>query len=212
VNLPNTIRLACMSVCLVAASGSHAQSARSGGGPSASQQIIAQMQQVARERDQAQADVAKLKQDLAAGQDQLAKIKAELEGFKARAVDPGELAKAQREAQQSSADLERVRNNVSDLTKQLRETALQLRDSENLRSSQNAKLSAELRAHTVCVKDNSELSALALDVLVRYERSVGSKEPFLRISRVRAQNFADEYHAKVDDLKAPIPSSDAESH
>ncbi len=207
-----SLRCACVAVCLVAMSDSGAQSARSGGGSSTAQQVIAQMQQVARERDQAQAEASKLKQDLKSGQDQIAQLKAELEALKARSVDAGELARAQREAQQSSADLERVRGNVADLTKQLRETALQLRDSENLRASQNVRLASETRLHETCVKDNAELSALSLDALARYERAAGSKEPFLRISRVRAQNLADEYRAKVEDLKAPKPVSDAASH
>lgn len=188
-----------------------AQSARSGGAtpPSAAQQVIAQMQQVGRERDQAQADAAKAKQDLTAAQDELKKLKAELEAVKAKAADPADLARAQREAQAANADLERVRGNVNELNRQLHDTAVQLRDSENGRNSLKGTLSTEVRTHEACVRDNAELSSLALDALKHYEQRNGSGEPFFRISQTRVQNLVDEYRAKIDDLKAPKPVADA---
>jgi len=189
------------------------QAVRSGGssGGSTAQQVIAQMQQVAAERTAAQAEAAKAKQDLSAAQDELKKLRAELEALKARSADSELLARAQREAQQVTADLERARGNANELNRQLRDTAVQLRDSEAARASLKSTLSAEVRAHETCVRDNNELSVLTLDALARYEKKAGSGEPFFKISRVRAQNLADEYKGRVEDLKAPKPTADAVS-
>jgi len=201
-------------VLLVALAGAAVgQTARSGGGSngggSTAQQVIAQMQQVARERTEAQADAAKAKQDLASAQDELKKLRAELESVKARAADPEQLARAQREAQQATADLERVRNNVNELNRQLHDAAVRLRDSENAGATLKSTLASEVRVHDTCVRDNAELGALAVDTLARYEQRAGSHEPFFKISQIRAQNLVDEYRSKVEDLKAPRPTADA---
>ena len=188
-----------------------AQTTRSGGssGGSATQQIISQMQQVASERAAAQAEAAKAKQDLAAAQDAMKALKAELEALRARSVDADQLARTQREAQQATADLERVRGNVNELNRQLHDTAVQLRDSEAARSTLKSTLSAEVRTHETCVRDNAELSELALDTLTRYEKRAGAHEPFFKIGHTRVQNLVDEYRAKIEDLKAPKPTGDA---
>jgi chromosome segregation ATPase len=200
---------------LIAALASSAvgQSARSGGsssgGGSTAQQVIAQMQQVARERTEAQTEAAKAKQDLASAQDELKKLHAELDALKSRSVDADQLARAQREAQQATADLERVRNTVSELNRQLHDTALQLRDSETAHATLKSTLAAEVRVHETCVRDNAELGALTVDTLSRYEKRAGSGEPFFKLAQARAQNLVDEYRAKVEDLKAPRPTADA---
>jgi chromosome segregation ATPase len=199
-----------ITVCAPTVYGQSTRTNGTGGGTTA-QQVIAQMQQVASERAAAQADAAKAKQDLSTAQDQLKKLQAELDALKSRSADADQLARVQREAQQATADLERSRSSVSELTRQLREATTQLRDVESARSALNATLSAEVRTHETCVRDNAELSSLALDTLTRYEKRAGSGEPFFKISRTRAQNLVDEYRAKVTDLKAPKPVPDAAS-
>jgi len=199
-----------ITVCAPTVYGQSTRASGSAGGTTA-QQVIAQMQQVASERAAAQADAAKAKQDLSAAQDQLKKLQAELEAVKSRSADADQLTRVQREAQQAAADLERSRSSVNELTRQLREATTQLRDVESARSALNATLSAEVRTHETCVRDNAELSALALDTLTRYEKRAGSGEPFFKIGRTRAQNLVDEYRAKVTDLKAPKPVSEAAS-
>jgi chromosome segregation ATPase len=192
-----------------AAISSDAQTARSGGnsaGSSTAQQVIAQMQQVAKERADAQADAAKAKQDLTLAQQEAQKLKAELEALRSHSVNSELLTRAQRESQQASGDLEKVRGTVNELTKQLHDATVQLRDSEAARLKLRSAASDQLRAHATCAQENAELASLTLDTLSRYERKFGRGEPLLGIGRARAQNLVDEYRSRVEDLRAQPPS------
>ncbi len=209
---------ATLGACLVLVSPhSLAQTQRSGG---SSQQATQQLQQLASERAAAQAEAAKAKQSAADLSKQLAQVTAERDTLKARAA--GAAAAQGAKERELADDLEQNKVKLAELVRKFRETATALREVEANRNQVRSEMGTLSRDYQTCVEHNAELSTLTRDALERYAGVGGLRraEPFTRISRTRAENLADEYRARLDDLKvrrntpaaaSSVPSDPTES-
>jgi len=184
---------------LLVAPLSSAQTQRSGGD---SQRAAQQLAQLASERTAAQAEAAKAKQSAADLTKQLAQMTADRDALKARVANT---AAAQNSKERAlTEELEQTKTKLSELVVKFRETATSLRDVERNRNEIRSELGTLTRVYQTCVEHNVELSGLTREALDRYVRAGGLSraEPFTRISRTRAENLADEYRARLEDLKA----------
>lgn len=80
------------------------------------------------------------------------------------------------------------------------------RDADAKRLDEQQRALGERAAN--CTRDNSELVGIAREILERYRRkgvwdAVRNTEPLTGIHRVRLETLAQQYHAKIIDLKAP---------
>jgi chromosome segregation ATPase len=190
-----------VTLALAASGAPHAQTQRSGGGDS--QRLAQQLQQIASERSAAQAEAVKAKEAAADLTRKLAQMTAERDALKGR-LAAGSAADAREKS--VTQELESTKARMAELVTKFRETASTLREVEGGRSQTRTELGALQRDYRACVEHNTELAGVALEAIDRYEstgraaRALRS-EPFTGIARARAQNLADEYHARVEDLR-----------
>ncbi|HUK36118.1 MAG TPA: hypothetical protein VLV86_19510 [Vicinamibacterales bacterium] len=198
---PSAILIAAL---LAATGGAHAQTQRSGGD---SQRALQQLQQLATERASAQADAAKAKQALADANKQVGLLTAERDRLKAQlSAVQTEATTATSQKRVTADELEQTKRKLAELIERFRDTANSLRTVESERTATQSDLVATSREYERCASENLELSGIALEALSRYERAgpfsrLGRAEPFTRIAQTRAENLADEYRARVEELK-----------
>lgn len=185
----------------------HAQTARSSGG-SSTQQAIRQVQQLASERTALQAENEQLKAQLADLRQKLAAAESQAKALRGR-TPAADAALAQ--ARAASADLEaevvRRKEREGQLVAEFRKTVETLRTVEGDRTSLQQRTAALGREHEACLRNNAELTSIALDVLSRYENSgfghaLGRSEPFTRLARTRLENYVDENRGRVEELRS----------
>ncbi len=186
---------------------SEAQTQRSGGD---AQRAVQQLQQIASERAAAQAEATKAKQAAADLTKQVAQLTAERDALKARVASTQAGRDAREHGLQDELDQTKVK--LAELLKKFRETATTLRDVESSRTQAREELARSAKSEQSCAEHNVELANLAEAVLKRYSDSggwhrVARSEPFTRLSQTRVENLADEYRARVQELKAPKPAA-----
>ena len=210
---------------LVACLPALGQTVRSGGD---SQKAIQQIQQLASERSAAQAEALRAKQALADAQKQIAELTKARDALRARAGDAQAAANAVEGKERALSDeLTQTKARLAELVGKFRETATTLREVEADRTRTHSELDRTGRDYLTCVEHNAELATLTRDALDRLDGSAGwsrvaRAEPFTRLARTRAENLADEYRARLADLRvaaqAGVPAASmpaappAESH
>ena len=184
-----------------------AQTARSGGGGGENAHILQQYQQLAGEKTSLEAQVSKLKQDLATAQTDLAAAKKERDALKAHSASAGASiaqATAAKEAAEKSA--EETKGRMNELVSHFRETLGNLKQAETDREQLQGQLRERSADYDRCATANLSLYDLNGDILNRYEHvglftRVSASEPFTRITRSRMQNLVDETRAHALELR-----------
>jgi chromosome segregation ATPase len=209
----NTVTTLIAPLALLAVSA-HAQTARSGGGPSA--QLLQQMQQLASERTSLQAENAKLKKDLEDVRKERDALKNGQQALDRRAKT-SEVSLQQSLAQRKSGDeeLAQTKEKLQQLIAKFRETLQTMRDVETQSTSTKQTLVTRDQDLKVCIDRNVTLYKLNQEVLTRLENQsmwtrVAQTEPFTKIKRAQLENLVDEYKARADDQQiAPknVPAS-----
>ena len=189
---------------LVACLPALGQTARSGGD---SQKAMQQLQQLASDRSAAQAEALRAKQALADAQKQIAELTKGRDALRARAGD-AQAAKNAVEGKERALndELTQTKARLAELVGKFRETATTLREVEAERARLHTDLDKTGRDYLTCVEHNTELTTLTRDALDRLDGSAGwsrlaRAEPFTRLARTRAENLADEYRARLADLR-----------
>jgi chromosome segregation ATPase len=188
-----------------------AQVQRSGGGEA--QKFMLQYQQVAAEKTALQGQLAQMKKDLDAANAELAAVKKERDMAKAHTgIPPAELAQATSAKEAAERNVEKSKQQITELVTRFREMVVNLRDTESARTQLAKELTERTGAFDKCVKDNMQLYEINGQILDRYEHvglftKVGATEPFTKITRTRIENLADEYRERAEQLrqKAPAP-------
>jgi chromosome segregation ATPase len=188
----------------------HAQTQRSGGGEV--QKFMQQYQQVAAEKTALQAQLAQSKKDLDAANAELAAVKKERDAAKAHVgVSPAAIAQANSAKEASERNLEQSKQRMTELVGRFRETATNLKEVEADRTKLRTELSDRNSAFDTCASDNVQLYEINRDILDRYEHvglftKVSAGEPFMKITRTRIENLADEYRQRVQELRVKKPT------
>jgi len=185
-----------------------AQVARqSSGGGQASAQLMQQYQQASAARDSLQAENAQLKQHAEQLQQQLDAA------TKAQAAAERKLNGLQQQVNREGQSQQAVEGATQKLNAQLaevigryKEMAQQLKDVEADRSSLRIKSADDARKLNTCIDNNAQLYLLSEEILGRYEhRGFWSRaadvEPFTKLSRTRLENLADDYRARISELR-----------
>jgi chromosome segregation ATPase len=218
----NTAAALAIGALALMADCAYAQTARSGGGPSA--QLIQQMQQLASERTSLQAENAKLKKDLEGMRKERDTLKSAQQALDRRAKTSEVSLKddiARRES--TEQELAQTKEKTQQLIAKFREVAQALRDSETQQAATKQTLATSDQALKTCVDHNLAFYKLNQEVLARLENQtlwarVAATEPFTRVKRNQLENLVDDYKAKADDqLLAPAgspgsPSADVKPH
>ena len=109
-------------------------------------------------------------------------------------------------AAEQGAEITRLTENLAKCAEALKQATSTARAKENER----AKLAADIIGLNRTVADqktkNGELFKLGKEILLRYERfglgdAIGAKEPFVGITRVKLENFVQDYQDKLADQK-----------
>lgn len=191
-----------------ATAGARAQEARSGGGASA--ELVQQLQQLASERTDLQAQVTKLQQSLEDMRKQRDALKAGQAGADRRAAQS---EAAVRQVQQQAAERQKAaddnvarwRQQMDELVAKFRELAQTLRATETDRNALQQQLAAQRRAVGVCTDANAGLYNLNTELLQHLEHpglgSLFRAEPFTQIARTRLENTALEYKQRAEQLR-----------
>jgi chromosome segregation ATPase len=191
-----------------AAAPLYGQVERSGGGES--QKFMLQYQQIAAEKTELQAQVAKMKADLDAAKTELAATKKERDELKSRAggAAAAAAAAARLSTEKEAADKsnEQYKQRLTELVARFRETANNLKDVESDRTKLKADLQARSTEYDKCAEANLGLFEINSDLLSRYEHiglftKVSADEPFTRITRTRLENLVVEYRARAEELR-----------
>jgi chromosome segregation ATPase len=197
---------------LASLSTAHAQTARSGSGPSA--QMQAQMQQLASERTQLQAENARLRKELAdlkKDRDALDSAKRAAEG-RARSSQAA-ISSSAAQRQSAERDLEQQRARTEELVAEFRKTAQLLRDVESDRTTTKQSLATRDQELRVCVDRNRELYKVNGEVLDRLERrgafGAAVAEPFTRLKRTQLENLIEDYRYRADEQQVEPPKDPA---
>ncbi|HTY93528.1 MAG TPA: hypothetical protein VMC02_06555 [Steroidobacteraceae bacterium] len=187
-----------------------AQEARSGGaGNNAA--LAQQLQQLASERTDLQAQNAKLQKDLEDIRKERDALKAGQSGADRRAQQS---EAALRRIQQDAAAREKTANEsvargkeqLDQLVAKFRELTQTLRDTETDRTALQQKLAVLEHTSSVCTDDNATLYNLNVEVLDHWEHESGfaglmRAEPFTKIARIRLENAALEYKQRAEQLR-----------
>jgi chromosome segregation ATPase len=200
---------ACLPALLLIAGLATAQTQRAGGGNAMAQQY----QELAKERTQLKAQIAKLEAERDEMQKQLKAASAERDGLKAK-VGAAQASAASDKAHSESTEaaLAENRRKLEELVGRFRELAKTLRDTEAERIQLAGDLGIRRRELEVCVDHNHKLVGLSHEVLDRYEHvglfeSLARAEPFTRIKRTEVENLSDEYRDRVDAEKTAAPAA-----
>jgi chromosome segregation ATPase len=187
----------------------HAQQARSGGGASA--QMVEQLQQLATERTELQAQNAKLQKDLDDMRKERDALKSGQQSLQRRA-EQSEAAVRQTQqgvaAQRQANDQEiaRWRSKLDEVVAEARKIAQQLRDVETERTALSQTLLTRNQDLKVCTDRNQALFDLNTEVLTHFDHQsawsrMAQAEPFTKIQRSRLENLIDDYKARADDQR-----------
>lgn len=206
--------------CAIASYRASAQEAR-GGSASPNAALVQQMQQLASERTDLQAQLAKLQKDLEDMRQQRDTLKAGQAATDRRAQQSQSAIQAlQRDAagRQKSADdnLARSKAQTDDLIAKFRELAQTLRDTETDRGTLQQKLATVEHTASVCTDDNASLYNLNTEVLDHFEHpgvaGMLRAEPFTRIARTRLDNTVLEYRQRAQELRIQAAQAKATGH
>jgi chromosome segregation ATPase len=186
----------------------YAQIQRSGGGEA--QKFTQQYQQVAAEKTALQAQVAQMKKDLDKAQADLVAMKKERDALKGRsagsAAAAAQLAKVNAEKETAEKSLEQYKQKTNELVERFKQTIGTLKGVESDRD-QLRKDNADLNVKfDKCAENNLQLFEINNDILNRYERvgpftKVSSIEPFTKITRTRINNLVDETRERAQELR-----------
>lgn len=184
-----------------------AQTARGGNGGGQSAQAMAQLQQMAVERNALQSQVGRLKEELATAQAAASKSEAQLGALRVRAVAAESKVK---QAASDQATAEHVGSGLQarldDVMGRLRQAVDTIKTTEAERSALVDRLATLTRAQNTCVDNNAALYLVATEVIDRFESlglgsALARSEPFTRLARIRAENAADAYRDRVTALR-----------
>jgi chromosome segregation ATPase len=189
----------------IAATTAGAQTARPAGNASA--QAMQQMQQLASERTQLQAENGKLKQELDDAKKKLKSLQSDKDSL-SRKTQGSETALARLTASNETLNqnLTQQRTRMEELVAKFRETLTTLRDTETDRADVKSQLAARDRELHSCVDKNLALYQVNVEVLDKLEHqgfwsSLAKNEPFTRLKRTQIENLIDEYRGKADDQR-----------
>jgi chromosome segregation ATPase len=204
-------------VCVTASDELSAQEARSGGG-SANAALLQQLQQLASERTDLQAQITKLQKDLEAMRRERDTVKSGQAAADRRAQQSeSAVHQIQQDAagRQKTADdnLARSKAQLDQLIAKFRELAQTLRDTETERTTMQQKLATQEHATSVCTDDNASLYNLNTEVLDHFEHSglagLLRPEPFTKIARTRLDNTVLEYKQRAQELRVQTAQANA---
>ncbi len=201
---------------LVLTSAAHAQTARSGGG-AADAQLLQQLQQLASERTQLQAENAKLKKELEDVKKKIKGLESDRTALNQRAQSAAAaLAQSSASKEGLEQSLSQQRTRMEELIAKFRETATTLRDVETDRAQARTQLATREQELKTCVEKNLALYKVNSEALDRLENqsfwtSVARKEPFTQLKRTQIENLVDEYRGRADDNRIEGQGSGAAS-
>jgi chromosome segregation ATPase len=198
-----------------------AQEARSGGA-NASAALVQQLQQLASERTDLQAQNAKLQKDLEDARRERDALKSG-QANTARRAQQSEAAIHQIQqdaaARQKTADenLARSKGQLDEIVAKFRELAQTLRDTESERNTLQQKLATQEHTLSVCTDDNASLYNLNTEVLDHFGHqsvfaSMMRAEPFTTIARTRLENAALEYKQRAEALRVQAAQAKPAGH
>jgi chromosome segregation ATPase len=200
-----------LATLLLGAATATAQTAREGAGANA--QLIGQLQQLASERTQLQADNARLKRDLDDTKKRLKALEGEKEQL-SRNAQSAQLAVSRSSDRADSLEqsLARQKTRMDELIAKFRETATTLRDAENDRAGVKEQLAARERELETCAERNVALYSINGEILDRLENqgfwsSLGKAEPFTKLKRVEIENLVDDYRGRAEDQRVEAPDA-----
>jgi TolA-binding protein len=198
-------------VSLTASQAASAQEARSGGSGNANAALLQQMQQLASERTDLQAQLAKLQKDLEDMRHERDTLKTGQVAADRRAQQSASaVQQIQQEAagrQKSAEDsLARAKAQTDEVVGKFRELAQTLRNTETDRNALQQKLTVAEHTVSVCTDDNASLYNLNTEVLDHFEHPGVSAmlraEPFTKIARTRLDNTVLEYKERAQALRS----------
>jgi outer membrane murein-binding lipoprotein Lpp len=194
---------------LVPAGSANAQEARGGGGANAA--LVQQLQQLASDRTDLQAQNAKLQKDLETMRHDRDALKSGQASADRRAQQSeSAVHQIQQDAavRQKAADenVARWKEQLDQLVGKYRELAQTLRDTETDRNTLQQKIATQERTLSVCADDNASLYNLNTEVLDHFEHpsvfaGLIRAEPFTQLARIRLENAALEYRQRAQELK-----------
>lgn len=168
-------------------------------------QLMRQMQQLATERTQLQADNARLKQELDAARRERDALKGASSAAekRLRSVEAG-AARAGSERDASAQELAQLRARTEELVNKFRETATALRDVETQRATAIQTLSLRDGELAQCGDRNQKLYDLNDEILSYFGKrgfwsGFASAEPFTQLKRTQLENLIGEYRGKAED-------------
>jgi chromosome segregation ATPase len=194
----------CILTAMPLATSLHAQTARSSSG-SANAQAMQQLQQLASERTQLQAEVAKLKGDLEAARKERDSLKASQENIARRTRGAeAELVRTQADKARFEGELAREKQRFEEVVARFRETTVTVREVETDRAAKTQQLTLREQELRTCVDHNRKLVALNDEVLDKLEdqgfwSALARREPFTQIKRTQLENLADGYRGVAED-------------
>ncbi|MGO9803448.1 MAG: hypothetical protein ACLPTM_12315 [Steroidobacteraceae bacterium] len=201
----------CVAASVVMGSAA-AQTARSGGG--ANVELLQQLQQLASDRTQLQAQNDKLNSELAELKKERDALKAGQGALEQRARgSSAALAESNAQREATERELTQYKTKTEELIAKFREIVQKLRETET--DDAAAKQSLATREHELasCADHNVALYHLNAEVLTRLDRQgfwsyVAQAEPFTKIKRVQNENLVDDYRSRAQDqrLAAPKPA------
>jgi chromosome segregation ATPase len=179
------------------------QTERAGSG--ANTQLMRQMQQLASERTQLQADNARLKQELDAARRERDALKGASAATdkRLRSLEVG-AARAGGERDASAQELTQLRARMEELIGKFRETATALRDVETQRATAVQSLAVRDGELAQCGDRNQKLFDLNDEILTHFGNrgfwsGLASAEPFTKLKRTQLENLIGEYRGKAED-------------
>jgi chromosome segregation ATPase len=170
-------------------------------------QVIQQVQQLASERTQLQAENAKLKLELDAANRKLKNLQGEKDAASRKAQgSESALARLSASNETLNQNLAQQRARMDELVAKFRETLAMLKEVESDRTNKTSQLATRDRELSTCVDKNLALSKINLEVLNRLEHqgfwsSVARAEPFTRLKRTEIENLVDEYKDRARDQR-----------
>jgi chromosome segregation ATPase len=206
----------CLLLLTVTVSGqAQAQEARSGGGASA--QMVQQLQQVAAERTELQAQNAKLQKDLDDARKERDALKSGQQALQHRAEQADANVKQAQQGiltqrQASDQEIGRWRSKLDEVVAEARKIAQQLQEVEAARTRLTQTLADRDQQSKVCTDHNKALYELNSEILTHFDhQSVWSRmaqaEPFTQIKRNQLDNLLDDYRTRAQDQRVTPTSS-----
>jgi chromosome segregation ATPase len=192
-----------------------AQEARGGGGASA--QMVQQLQQVAAERTELQAQNAKLQKDLDEARKERDALKSGQQALQRRAEQADANVKQAQQGiltqrQASDQEIGRWRSKLDEVVAEARKIAQQLQEVEADRTRLKQTLADRDLQSKVCTDHNQALYQLNSEILTHFERQsvwsrVAQAEPFTQIKRNQLENLLDDYRSRAQDQRVAPASS-----